>query len=564
MSLSSKQALSSARLGQRAWVLFALLLGLCLSGCSSAGEVAAAAPGKILLSVPAAAEPVLAPIGQPELQAVAPLQPALLARLIWQDEFGPRTVVFDTPTGTVKLRQIGAGSMMLKFGEAVVYVNPWSRVANFSQLPKADQIWITDPQPEHLDLHAIRAVSQPGTQLIVDARSAAALQGLLPFIQLRNQVEVNIDQVRLTAVESYRAELQLDGASLLPSNSYLASYGDFRLLLVGQVHFISDLSRIADVDIALLSVDDLTSLSAQQAADLARELQPAAIFPYQYGENEPAQLTGMLRGSGIMVVPLNTTQQADLEPLGLAPDRTAAIAELYLNRSEPDSELLATLFGSEGQADPLLLPDLHTLTPTALQVNYSAYADITLLRLTNSVSNIGDGPLELWGKASPNGATHKVVQRIYDLQQEHQDREVGEFVFHPGHNHWHLDSFALYELWSLQPDGNLDQVVATSDKVSYCLRDIRRVPHPNQALHIGYGSCSYGRQGLSVGWADVYDYYLPGQSIDISAVPDGTYALISTADPYNLIQESDETNNAAVVYLQIQNRSVQVLDSSGS
>ena len=77
---------------------------------------------------------------------------------------------------------------------------------------------------------------------------------------------------------------------------------------------------------------------------------------------------------------------------------------------------------------------------------------------------------------------------------------------------------------------------------------------------MGYGTCSYGRQGLSVGWADVYDHYLPGQSIDISGMPDGIYALISTADPYNLIQESDETNNAAVVYLEIRNLGVTILD----
>ena len=141
---------------------------------------------------------------------------------------------------------------------------------------------------------------------------------------------------------------------------------------------------------------------------------------------------------------------------------------------------------------------------------------------------------------------------------------MGEFVFHPGHNHWHLESFSLYELWSLSESGTLDKVAATSDKVSYCLRDIHRNPHPNQAPRMGYGTCTYGRQGLSVGWVDVYDHYLPGQSIDISGLPDGTYALMSTADPYNLIQESDETNNAAVVYLEIKGTQVSILNQPRS
>ena len=84
------------------------------------------------------------PDGEPELAPVSAVEPVLLARLNWQDEFGERTIVFDTPTGTVKLRQLGSGSLMMKFGEAVVHVNPWSEVGDYSQLPQADQIWITD------------------------------------------------------------------------------------------------------------------------------------------------------------------------------------------------------------------------------------------------------------------------------------------------------------------------------------------------------------------------------------------------------------------------------------
>ncbi len=559
--MSPRRMISRAR-----WLLTTLLWAAVLGACAPSAP--AAVPGEVLFAVPEPVEaaPTLesALEPDPEPAPVSAAEPALLARLNWQDEFGERTIVFDTPTGTVKLRQVGAGSLMLKFGDAVVHVNPWSEVGDYSQLPQADQIWITDPLPEHLDLHAIRALSGPGTQLIVDESSAELLRGLLPFTQLRNGVVVTIDQIELTALQSFRAEMSPDGARLRPGNSYVATFGEFKLLLTGQVHFIRGLERIQDLDIALLSVDDLTSLSAEQAAELAHTLQPAAVFPYEYGGSDPAQLTKLLTGSETMVVPLNASQEAGPKPLGVPPDRTAAIAELYLDGGEPDPELLAGLFGADAEHRLLLLPDLQTLTPSRLQITYSSYTDTTLLRLTNSVWNAGYGPLELWGKVGADGASHQVVQRIFDPNEDYQERYVGQFVFHPGHNHWHLDSFALYELWSLQADGNLDQVVATSDKVSYCLRDIHRQPHPNQATYMGYGSCSYGRQGLSVGWADVYDYYLPGQSIDISGLPDGSYALMSIADPFNLIQESDETNNAVVVYLEIEGRSVRVARSPGS
>jgi L-ascorbate metabolism protein UlaG (beta-lactamase superfamily) len=491
--------------------------------------------------------------------------PGLLARLNWNDEFGERTVVFETPSGIVKLRQVGSGSLMMKFGETVVHVNPWSKVGEYETLPKADQIWITDPAPEHLDLHAIRAVSTESTQLIVDEMSARQLRGLLSFVPLQEGIEIEVDGLELQALPAFRATMSPDGPKLDPGNSYLVTFGEFRLFLSGQAHFVPGIAGLDPVDVALLSIDDLLSLSSEQAAEIALALKPVLVLPYQYGDGDPSQLAALLADSPTMVVPLNASESLTPATIGTAPDRDLILTGLYLENQEPDPELLTRLFDVHEQANPPLLPDLMTLPPSSMYI--ARESNTTLLRLTNSISNVGYGPLELWGRVGPDGASHSVVQRIYLSDGNSEERVVGEYVFHPGHNHWHLADFSLYELWSIATDGTLDRVEGTSGKVSYCLRDITRVPHPEQAARMGYGSCSYGRQGLSVGWADVYDHYLPGQSIDIGGLADGVYALISTADPYNLIQESDETNNSVVLYLRIEASRVTVLqrpDPAGS
>ena len=547
--------------------LAALLSAAALGGCSILPSEHVAPPASIILSLPEpAAPPSVAALSAPLDPAVPPAvePPGLLARLNWNDEFGERTIVFDTPSGTVKLRQVGAGSLMLKFGETVVHVNPWSKAGEYESLPKADQIWITDPSPEHLDLHAIRAVSTDSTQLIVDALSARQLRGLLSFVQLLDGVEIAVDEIELMALPAFRAGMSPDGPQLDPSNSYLATFGDFRLFLAGPAHFVPGIQGIEKVDVALLSIDDFSSLSSEQAAEITHALDPMALLPYQYGNDDPAKLADLLSDSTTMVLPLNASEPLGPLPIGTAPDRDLVMSGLYLENQEPNPTLLASLFDAHEQANPLLLPDLMTLSPYSLYITRDNSTDTSLLRLTNSVWNAGYGPLELWGRVVGDGSTHAVVQRIFQTDGSYQERTMGEFVFHPGHNHWHLESFSLYELWSLSESGTLDKVAATSDKVSYCLRDIHRNPHPNQAPRMGYGTCTYGRQGLSVGWVDVYDHYLPGQSIDISGLPDGTYALMSTADPYNLIQESDETNNAAVVYLEIKGTQVSILNQPRS
>ncbi len=520
-------------------------------------------PQPVLLSVPEIAPLSLPPVVDLVPTAV-PVQtinsPGLMARLNWQGELGERTIVFDTPEATIKLRQAGFGSLILKLGDTIVHVNPWSEAADYSTLPKADQIWITDSLPEHLDVHAIRQISKDSTQLIVDPASARYLEGLLSFVPLRPDSPIVVDGIGVQAIPAYRAEMLPDGPRLHLGNSYLASFGDFKLFLAGEAHFIPDIEQIGSVDLALLTLDNLFSLSPEQAAGIARSLEPTILLPYQYQDQEPAILGQLLVGSGTMVLPLNASEATTPRAGGTAPDRSIAMSEIYLEGQEPERALLDALFGAE-QAEPtLLLPDLRTLEPSGLRISRFSSDGTTLLKLTNSVWNGGYGPLELIGVVDTGSGTQHVIQRILKDDGEYSEHSIGEFVFHSGHNHWHLDSFSVYELWTLQSNGMLDQVVGTSGKVSYCLRDIYRSAEADQIDRAGFTSCSPVRQGLSVGWTDVYQYYLAGQSIDITGLEDGIYALMSIADPFNLIQESDETNNGIVIYLEIREAKVTVID----
>jgi hypothetical protein len=148
---------------------------------------------------------------------------------------------------------------------------------------------------------------------------------------------------------------------------------------------------------------------------------------------------------------------------------------------------------------------------------------------------------------------------------------VGVFYFHEEHDHWHWDGFSLYEVWSILPGGELDQMLYSSDKVGYCLRDDKSV----ESLWSGaaeiqgdipsakrsYLSCGTSSQGLSTGWTDVYAHDTPGQYVDVSGLEDGIYALRSVADPYNLIYESSKELNQAIVYFHLQGNRVSLVDA---
>jgi hypothetical protein len=203
-----------------------------------------------------------------------------------------------------------------------------------------------------------------------------------------------------------------------------------------------------------------------------------------------------------------------------------------------------------------LLPDLQTLPPSDLVIEASGQPERKLLRLTNSVMNSGPGALELQGVFNPATNRTAVTQRIHTAAGSTVALAVGEFVFHPQHRHWHLEDFARYELWSLRPDGRLADLVALTDKLSFCLRDVIRSDMPGASDFSAYSRCDRELQGITSGWIDPYDFDLPGQIVEITGLPDGVYALRSITDPNNHLLELDETNNAASVYLQLSGETV--------
>jgi phosphohistidine phosphatase SixA len=203
------------------------------------------------------------------------------------------------------------------------------------------------------------------------------------------------------------------------------------------------------------------------------------------------------------------------------------------------------------QADSaLLLPDLQTLPPSDLRMQVNTATGQKQLRFTNSIQNSGPGALELLGVFNATTGRTTVTQHIFTSNGSFEELVAGEFIFHQGHDHWHLENFARYEIRSLTPDGNFGSVEAYSDKISYCLRDDSRAENLNVSTRPAYTDCKREVQGITAGWVDIYRYHLQGQDIVITGIPDGVCAPLDRRSG-RFTLEVDDTNNAATVYFQI-------------
>ncbi len=211
-------------------------------------------------------------------------------------------------------------------------------------------------------------------------------------------------------------------------------------------------------------------------------------------------------------------------------------------------------------ATDLLLPDIFSQTPSNLLIITNSELGTRQLRFTTSIQNDGPGPIEIWGFSDNAVEVTTVVQHIHTAQSDTKKVVVGDFIFHPTHEHWHLTNFARYELWTVDQNGNLEERVAVTDKVSYCLRDDSRAGVSDPNVKQTYTGCNNERQGISPGWVDVYRYELPGQELDITGLPDGVYVHLTHIDPDDLLYETNRENNATAVFIEIEGLRVRIVE----
>jgi hypothetical protein len=214
---------------------------------------------------------------------------------------------------------------------------------------------------------------------------------------------------------------------------------------------------------------------------------------------------------------------------------------------------------SAGDANAVtqLKPNLQPLVASSLRLD-SPGDGRTYLRFSMTSWNSGAGPLEIiGGEVDTANDKQQVYQRIYNSDGTFTDTFAGFFDWHAAHGHIHFNDYAEYTLDAAGAPGGSGR---TSQKTTFCIIDTTRIKRfkngPRQPV---YTSCGASRQGMSVGWGDTYGYWLEGQSIDVTGLPDGEYNLTIEVDPKNRILETNDNDNVSTVGLRLHNGTVTVL-----
>jgi hypothetical protein len=177
------------------------------------------------------------------------------------------------------------------------------------------------------------------------------------------------------------------------------------------------------------------------------------------------------------------------------------------------------------------------------------------LQFSANVWNAGPSPLVLDGFRQQGKDLMDAYQYFYDTKgKEVGYQKTGTMEWDPreGHNHWHFTDFARYSLLNAKQSEVVRSqkeafCLAATDSIDYTVKNANWHPS-NTDLHTAcgnHGSLSV-REVLDVGSGDTYMQALPGQSFDVTDLPNGTYYVQVVANPEKRLFESNLKNNVSL------------------
>ncbi len=93
-----------------------------------------------------------------------------------------------TPSGDIEIAFIGHGTLMLQFGGKTIHIDPWTRLADYAKLPKADLILIMRDQGKIRFVGITEAFElDPGHTMLQDALRDDCWDVMMVGFNLLNQ-----------------------------------------------------------------------------------------------------------------------------------------------------------------------------------------------------------------------------------------------------------------------------------------------------------------------------------------------------------------------------------------
>ncbi|MFO7446705.1 MAG: MBL fold metallo-hydrolase [Ignavibacteriaceae bacterium] len=211
-----------------------------------------------------------------------------------QNNFTSDTV--ETSDGELVITFIGHGTLMFGFSGKIIHVDPFSKLADYSSLPKADLILITHHHGDHLDPDAINQIKTADTKILLNKLSAEKISNGIIINNGETKTEAGI---KIEAVPAYNLVHKRDNGEPFHAkgecNGYVISFGDKEVYVAGDTENTPEMKALKGIDIAFLPMNLPYTMTPEMVADAAKAFKPAVLYPYHYGETNISEIKELMK-----------------------------------------------------------------------------------------------------------------------------------------------------------------------------------------------------------------------------------------------------------------------------
>lgn len=229
------------------------------------------------------------------------------------------------PKGDIIIHVLGHSSVFIEYDTLKVYIDPYSKVHDFSEMPKASIIFITHEHSDHFDPTAIEKITQSSTWMVYTQTCESLNKYTGNDTIMANGDSINIFGLPVKATPAYNPEKTQHPKGV--GNGYVIQFGNTRIYFAGDTEKIPEMADLMDIDVAFLPMSQPFNMTPEMLVESAILIQPGILIPYHYDDNSPSTLLELMKDypeitvlTGEEDIPISDINNTDLSDILIYPN----------------------------------------------------------------------------------------------------------------------------------------------------------------------------------------------------------------------------------------------------